>query len=66
MADDPARTYGDADIAWLLGSRLGGYLITDQEDGTTVYRLFHDALRMALREQWRDLLARPDPGMAGG
>ncbi|MEU1257732.1 ATP-binding protein [Streptomyces chartreusis] len=62
VADDPVRTYGDADIAWLLGSRLGGYLVTDQEDGTTVYRLFHDALRTALREQWRDLLARPDEG----
>ncbi|GAA3938226.1 hypothetical protein [Actinoplanes auranticolor] len=33
--------YGDADIAWLLGSRL----VTDTEDGTTVYRLFHDLLR---------------------
>ncbi|WP_033314542.1 ATP-binding protein [Streptomyces iakyrus] len=60
VADDPARRYGDADIAWLLGSRLGGYLVTDEEDGVTVYRLFHDALRTALREQWRDLLAGPD------
>ncbi|KUJ68505.1 hypothetical protein ACZ90_18115 [Streptomyces albus subsp. albus] len=59
VADDPTRTYGDADIAWLLGSRLGGYLVTDQEDGTTVYRLFHDALRTALRERWRDLLVSP-------
>ncbi|QIY54457.1 ATP-binding protein [Streptomyces sp. RPA4-5] len=59
VADDMTRTYGDADIAWLLGSRLGGYLVTDQEDGTTVYRLFHDALRTALRKQWRNLLAAP-------
>jgi hypothetical protein len=48
--------YGDADIAWLLNSWLGGYLITDQEDDTTVYRLFHDSLRGTLRERWRELL----------
>ncbi|MFG1675423.1 hypothetical protein [Micromonospora sp. NPDC049282] len=48
--------YGDGDIAWLLNSRLGGYLVTDQEDETTVYRLFHDSLRGTLREHWRELL----------
>ena len=36
---DGERTYGDSDIAWLLSSRLGAYLVTDQEDGITVYRL---------------------------
>jgi hypothetical protein len=56
LADDPDRTYGDTDIAWLLGSRLGAYLVTDTADGATVYRLFHDALRTTLRERWRDLL----------
>lgn len=55
VADRPG-TYGDADIAELLGSRLGGYLVTDHEDGVTVYRLFHDALRTTLRERWRELL----------
>lgn len=56
IADDPERTYGDGDIAWLLGSRLGAYLVTDQEDGITVYRLFHDALRSTLRERSHALL----------
>jgi hypothetical protein len=28
VADDPERTYGDGDIAWLLDSRMGAYLIT--------------------------------------
>lgn len=56
VADDSERTYGDTDIAWLLGSRLGGYLVADQEDGLTVYRLFHDALRTALQDHWDDLL----------
>ncbi|QES46646.1 hypothetical protein DEJ50_01040 [Streptomyces venezuelae] len=54
--DVPPRTYGDSDIAWLLGSRMGAYLVTDREDGITVYRLFHDALRTTLREHWRELL----------
>ncbi|MFF2101224.1 AAA family ATPase [Streptomyces sp. NPDC058202] len=55
-AGTPPRTYGDSDIAWLLGSRLGAYLVTDREDGATVYRLFHDALRSTLRTRWRELL----------
>jgi hypothetical protein len=54
--DDNGSHYGDSDIAWLLNSRLGAYLITDREDDTTVYRLFHDLLRSTLRERWRDLL----------
>lgn len=62
VADDPgypdeAATYGDSDIAWLLGTRLGGYLISDTEDDVTIYRLFHNALRETLRDQWRDLLS---------
>jgi hypothetical protein len=58
VADDPDHTYGDRDIAWLLGSRLGAYLVTDHEDGITVYRLFHDVLRTTLREQ-ADALLQP-------
>ncbi|WP_433685415.1 hypothetical protein [Nocardia sp. CA-119907] len=57
VADHPERTYGDGDIAWLLDSRLSGYLVTDTEDDTTVYRLFHDALRDTLRRRRHDLLA---------
>ena len=53
---DQAGRYGDADIAWLLSTRIGGYLITDREDGVTVYRPFHDDLRTSLREHWRELL----------
>ena len=56
VADDPERHYGDGDIAWLLNSRLGGYLVTGKEDDITVYRLSHDAMRIILRERWRDLL----------
>jgi len=56
VANDPDRTYGDGDIAWLLGSRLGAYLVTDQADDITVYRLFHDALRTVLRERSHKLL----------
>jgi len=55
--DDEGRHYGDTDISWLLRSRLGGYLITDREEDTTVYRLFHDMLRSTLRDRWRELLA---------
>lgn len=58
VADEPGR-YGDTDIAWLLSTRLGGYLVTDREDGVTVYRLFHDDLRTNLRERWRELLDIP-------
>jgi hypothetical protein len=57
--DDEGGSYGDGEIADLLKSRLGGYLITDRVDDTTVYRLFHDLLRDTLRERWRDLLVSP-------
>ncbi|RSM56713.1 hypothetical protein DMB66_33225 [Actinoplanes sp. ATCC 53533] len=57
--DDNDGHYGDADIAWLLNSRLGAYLVTDREDDVTVYRLFHDLLRSTLRERWRELLQTP-------
>jgi hypothetical protein len=56
VADDPGR-YGDRDIAWLLRTRLGGYLVADRADGVTVYRLFHDDLRAILYERWTELLA---------
>jgi len=56
VAEDSTVTYGDSDIATLLASRLSGYLLTDSENGTTVYRLFHDALRSTLREHWQSLL----------
>ena len=55
VADTYAK-YGDADIAWLLASPMSAYLVTDREDDTTVYRLFHDALRSTLRERWHELL----------
>ncbi len=65
VTGQPGR-YGDSDIAWLLRSRLGGYLVADQEDGVTVYRLSHEDLRATLRERWRDLLAdMPGPDGAG-
>lgn len=54
--DDSGRHYGDTDIAWLLGSRLGAYLVTDRDGDSTVYRLFHDLLRSTLRDRWRELL----------
>lgn len=57
--DDNDGHYGDTDIAWLLNSRLGAYLVTDREDDVTVYRLFHDQLRTTLRERWRELLETP-------
>lgn len=61
IADEEDR-YQDRDIVWLLGTRLGGYLVTDVVDGVTVYRLFHDDLRNILREQWQELLdADPMP-----
>jgi WD40 repeat protein len=44
--------YGDGDIAWLLGSRLGAYLVSGSEDGATIYRPFHDVLRDTLRDDW--------------
>jgi hypothetical protein len=51
--------YTDESIAWLLQHRIGGYLIADSADGTTVYRLFHDALRKSLREDFKLLLTEP-------
>jgi hypothetical protein len=48
--------FGDRDIAALLASPTSAYLATGVEDDTTVYSLFHDALRGTLRERWRDLL----------
>jgi WD40 repeat protein len=48
LADD-GEDYGDSDIRWLLGHRIGGYLVRDlDDDGTTVYRPFHHALTQAL------------------
>jgi hypothetical protein len=68
VADDPADyphgdapTYGDTDIARLLRSPIGGYLVTDREDDITVYRLFHDDLRAIMRDRWRELLTPPPP-----
>jgi hypothetical protein len=51
--------YGDRDIVGLLDSRMNAYLISDQEDRVTVYRLFHEVLRTTLREDWKQLLADP-------
>ncbi|MFL6142271.1 MAG: AAA family ATPase [Labedaea sp.] len=48
--------YDDTDILWLLDSRVGGYLVRDQEDELHVYRPAHDLLRTALRNSWRKLL----------
>lgn len=61
IADDDDIHYGNGDIAWLLSTRLGGYLVTDREDGVTVYRLFHDDLRTNLRERGRELLDEDQP-----
>jgi hypothetical protein len=47
IADD--MSFGDRDVAWLLGHRLSGYLVRDTEDGLTVYRPFHEELRQVLR-----------------
>jgi hypothetical protein len=61
LSESPPRAYGDEEIAWLLASRAGAYLTTDQEDGVTLYRLFHDSLREVLTGHWRDLLGEaPD------
>ncbi|MGW2856196.1 AAA family ATPase, partial [Streptomyces sp. NPDC001215] len=50
-------TYGDSDIAEVFASPLAGYLTIDVADDTTVYRIFHDALRSALIDNWRALVA---------
>lgn len=55
-----ANKYGDRDIVDLLDSRMNAYLVSDREDGMTVYRLFHEVLRTTLREDWKQLLV--DPG----
>ncbi|UJV43950.1 AAA family ATPase [Streptomyces sp. AMCC400023] len=44
----PGEQVGDRDVEWLLRHRVGGYLVRDIEDGVTVYRPFHDALRASL------------------
>lgn len=57
----PSHPYGDEEIAWLLASRAAAYLITDQDEGVTLYRLFHDALREVLTGHWWDLVGEaPD------
>ena len=43
-------SFGDSDVAWLLGHRLSGYLVRDVEDGLTVFRPFHHELRGVLAE----------------
>jgi len=59
-ADDSAsRSYGDDQVDWLLESRLNAYLVTDRQDGLTVYRLLHDQLQKTLQHQWRELLEDP-------
>jgi WD40 repeat protein len=52
-----ASTYGDDAVESLLGSRLSAYLVTDQEDDLTVYRMMHNELRQILRYQWQELLS---------
>ena len=52
-------TYGDYDIAWLLQTRLGAYVIIDHEGGIPVYRLFHHFLRDTLHDGWESLLTVP-------
>lgn len=49
-------SYGDGDVTSLLRTRLSAYLMTDEEDQFTVYRLVHDELRDILRYRWRELL----------
>ena len=60
VSDEEGREYGDAEVRWLLQSRLSAYLVTDQQDDLTVYRLLHDELREILRYRWRELL-KPVP-----
>ncbi|HEY4824078.1 MAG TPA: ATP-binding protein, partial [Solirubrobacteraceae bacterium] len=38
----------EVDVEALLRDRIAGYLVRDLEDGVTVYRPFHDALRASL------------------
>jgi hypothetical protein len=58
--------YGDRDIVDLLDSRMNAYLVSDREDGVTVYRLFHDMLRTTLRDDWEQLLVDPGTLVAPG
>jgi WD40 repeat protein len=48
-AGPQARTYGDTEAAALLGGRLSGYLVRDEEGGESLFRPFHDALAASLR-----------------
>lgn len=57
--DRASRSYGDDAVEWLLESRLNAYLVTDRQDGLTVYRLLHDQLQKTLQHQWRELLEDP-------
>jgi hypothetical protein len=54
VANGPA--YGDYDIAWLLQTRLGAYVVIDHEDEVPVYRLFHHFLRDTLKYGWEMFL----------
>ncbi|MFE7277592.1 AAA family ATPase [Streptomyces sp. NPDC057623] len=64
LSDFAADPYGDEEIAWLLSSRMGAYLVLDDEDGEPVYRLFHDILRSTLIQRWRHLV-QPDADPRG-
>lgn len=57
--DRASRSHGDETVDWLLESRLNAYLVTDRQDGLTVYRLLHDQLQKTLQHQWRELLEDP-------
>jgi len=63
--DGASRSYGDDAVDWLLESRLNAYLVTDRQDGLTVYRLLHDQLQQTLQHQWRELLEDPAERASG-
>jgi WD40 repeat protein len=63
--DSASRSYGDDAVDWLLESRLNAYLVTDRQDGLTVYRLLHDQLQKILQHQWRELLKDPAEQASG-
>jgi len=68
--DGAGYRYGDGDVRDLLKSRLSAYLVTDESDHLTVYRLIHNELRDILRYRWRELTeedheARPSAGEDG-
>jgi WD40 repeat protein len=50
---------GDGDIEDLLRHPIAGYLVRDLEDGVTVYRPFHDALRESLADDIGSYVAEP-------